>query len=455
MVDTMNSGANMFSGAVTASVVLVTLAVGAPGPAQAQTHTLSSQTEARISAVEKKVIAWRRDIHQHPELGNREFRTAKLVADHLRSLGMEVQTGVAHTGVVGVLRGGRAGPVVALRADMDALPVTERVDVPFASKARAVYNGAEVGVMHACGHDTHVAILMGTAEVLAAMRNEIPGTIKFIFQPAEEGPPLGEEGGAELMVKEGVLANPAVEAAFALHIWSKGEVGNVFYTPRGMWASADDFRIVVRGRQTHGAYPWNGVDPIVASAQIITALQTIVSRQVKLTDNPAVVTIGKIQGGARSNIIPEEVEMVGTLRALDPEDRKLLHERVRRIATSVAEALGATAEVTIPLTTAYPVTYNDPELTAMMAPVLEAVAGAERVHVTPPELGAEDFSFIAERVPGFYFQIGGRPTNVSEADAADHHTPDFYIDDSGLTLGVRAMTALALQYLQASTVRTP
>lgn len=439
--------------AVATTVALVTLALSIPGQAQTQSNPLSSDTEARISAIENKVIAWRRDIHEHPELGNREFRTAKLVADHLRSLGMEVQTGVAHTGVVGILRGGRPGPVVALRADMDALPVTERVDVPFASKARATYNGAEVGVMHACGHDTHVAILMGAAEVLAAMRNEIPGTIKFIFQPAEEGPPLGEEGGAELMVKQGVLTNPDVDAAFALHIWSKGEVGNIFYSHRGMWASADDFRIVVRGRQTHGAYPWNGVDPIVASAQIITALQTIVSREVKLTDNAAVVTIGKIQGGARSNIIPEEVEMVGTLRALDPEDRKLLHERVRRIATSVADALGATAEVTIPLTTAYPVTYNDPGLTAMMAPVLEAVAGAQRVHVTPPELGAEDFSFIAERVPGFYFQVGGRPANVSEADAADHHTPDFYIDDSGLTLGVRAMTAVALRYLHANAGR--
>ncbi len=433
----------------TATFVMVALIGGVAGVTQAQAPVLSSQTENRISAVESKVIAWRRDIHEHPELGNREFRTAKLVAEHLRSLGMEVQTGVAHTGVVGLLRGGKPGPVVLLRADMDALPVTESVDLPFASKARSVYNGDEVGVMHACGHDTHVAILMGVAEVLAAMRSEIPGTVKFIFQPAEEGPPIGEKGGAELMVSEGILTNPTVDAAFALHIWSQGEVGNVFYSHRGMWASADDFRILVRGKQTHGAYPWEGVDPIVVSAQIITALQTIVSREIKLTDNPAVVTVGKIQGGTRSNIIPPEVEMIGTLRALDSEDRKILHDRVRRIATSVADGMGASADVTIPLTVGYPVTYNNPELTAMMAPVLESVAGATRVHVLPPELGAEDFSFIAERVPGFYFQIGGRPSHVAEKDAPGHHTPEFYIDESGLILGVRTMTAMALHYLQS------
>jgi amidohydrolase len=417
--------------------------------AQIPAAVLADGTEARIAAVESKVIAWRRDIHQHPELGNREFRTAGLVADHLRALGLDVRTGIAHTGVVGLLRGGRPGPVVALRADMDALPVTERGDLPFASKVRAEYNGQEVGVMHACGHDTHVAILMGVAEVLAAMRAEIPGTIKFIFQPAEEGPPAGEEGGAALMVKEGVLAGPAVDAAFALHISSRHEVGHIFYTPGAVWASADDFRILVRGRQTHGASPWNGADPIVASAHIITALQTIVSRQMKLTENAAVVTVGRIEGGVRSNIIPEEVEMVGTLRALDPEDRQTLHESVRRIAAHVGEGMRVTTEVTIPLTVAYPVTFNDPELTGMMVPVLASVAGEGRVQMVPPELGAEGFAFIAERVPGFYISLGGRPAHVAEADAPDHHTPDFYVDESGLKLGVRAMTAMALHYLRA------
>lgn len=430
--------------AVTLCLLLTALA----SSADAQSAGLSAQIQSRIAAIEPKVVAWRRDIHEHPELGNREFRTAKIVADHLRSLGIEVQTGVAHTGVVGLLKGGKPGPVVLLRADMDALPVTERVNVPFASKVKATYNGAEVGVMHACGHDSHVAILMGTAEVLAGMRDQIPGTVKFVFQPAEEGPPVGEKGGAEMMVQQGVLANPTVDAAFALHISANDLVNNLFYTPRGAYASADDFRILVKGKQTHGGYPWNGVDPVVTAAHIVTALQTIVSRQVKLTENPAVVTIGKIQGGVRSNIIPEEVEMVGTIRALHPDDRKLLHERIRRIATNIAASMGATAEVQIPVTTAYPVTYNNEVLTIAMAPALEAVAGPGKVHVLRPETGAEDFSFIAEKVPSFYFQLGGRPANVAAADASDHHTPDFYIDDSGLGLGVRAMIAVTLHYMR-------
>jgi amidohydrolase len=416
--------------------------------AEAQHEVLDSRTEASIAAVEQKVIAWRRDIHQHPELGNREFRTAALVAAHLRDLGIEVQTGVAHTGVVGVLRGGRPGPVVALRADMDALPVTERVDVPFASKVRAEYNGQEVGVMHACGHDTHVAILMGVAEVMAGMRGELEGTIKFIFQPAEEGAPMGEEGGAELMVKEGVLSNPDVDVAFGLHISSLAPVGQINYTPRGTMASADDFRIRVHGRQTHGAAPWNGTDPIVTAAHIVTALQTIVSRNVDVTQNPAVVTIGQIRGGVRSNIIPEEVELIGTLRALSIEDRQLLHDRVRSVAQHVAAAMGASVEVTIPLTTSYPVTYNDPDLTAAMVPVLAGVAGQDRVVLKPPRTGAEDFSFFAQRVPALFISLGGRPAHVSEADAPPHHTPDFYVDDSGLQLGVRALTAMSLHYMR-------
>jgi amidohydrolase len=435
-----------------AMIVPLSILAAIPAAAIAQDPGMVREVATLTAAVEPSVIAWRRDIHQHPELGNREFRTAALVADHLRALGIEVQTGVAHTGVVGVLRGGRPGAVVALRADMDALPVTERVDLPFASRVRAEYNGEQVGVMHACGHDTHVAILMGVAEVLSQMRDRIPGTVKFIFQPAEEGPPAGEEGGAELMVREGVLENPRVDAAFALHISSLGEVGNIYYSPRGTYASADDFRMVVRGKQTHGGYPWNGVDPIVASAQIISALQSIVSRQMNLIENPAVVTVGKIEGGVRSNIVPEQVEMLGTIRALDPEDRRLLHERVRRVATGVAEAMGATVEIQLPYTTAYPVTFNDEALTEEMLPVLRAVAGADAVHLRRPVTGAEDFSFIAEKVPGFYINLGGRPSHVPEAEAPAHHTPEFQVDDSGLGLGVRAMSMMALHYLS---VRQP
>ena len=429
---------------VSLTMSLASAAVGAQAP------ILPAAMESRIAALEPKVVAWRRDIHANPELGNREVRTAKLVADHLRTLGMEVQTGVAHTGVVGLLRGGRPGPVVLLRADMDGLPVTERVPLPFASKVKSTFNGAPVGVMHACGHDTHVAIMMGVAEMLAGMKAELPGTVKFVFQPAEEGPPEGEKGGAEMMVQQGVLTNPAVDAAFALHINAGLEVNHISYTPGGTYASADDFRITVKGKQTHGGYPWNGVDPIVTSAHIITALQTIVSRQMELTQNPAVVTVGKITGGVRSNIIPEQVELVGTIRALHPDDRTKLHERIRRIATNVAESMGATAEVQIPMTIAYPVTFNNPALTAAMVPALQAAAGASRVSLLKPETGAEDFSFIADKVPSFYFQLGGRPSNVKPEDAADHHTPDFFIDDSGLDVGVRALTAVTLHYMRTN-----
>lgn len=413
-----------------------------------QTPVLTPQMQSRIAAIEPKVVAWRRDIHQHPELGNRETRTAKLVADHLRSLGIDVKTGVAYTGVVGLLKGGKPGPVVLLRADMDALPVTERVKIPFASTAKGTYNGAEVGVMHACGHDTHVAILMGVAELLAGMKADLPGTVKFVFQPAEEGAPAGEGGGAEMMIKEGVLTNPAVDAGFALHISAKDLVNNIFYVPGGAYASSDDYRIVVKGKQTHGGYPWNGTDPIVVSAHIITAIQTIVSRQMNLTQNASVITVGKIQGGVRNNIIPEQVEMVGTIRALLPADRDSLHTKLRRIATNVAESMGATAEVTIGGLTKYPVTYNNNDLIAQMVPVLKQVAGTDKVHLSKPETGAEDYSFIAEKVPSFYIGLGGRPANVSEAAASDHHTPDFFIDDSGLDVGVKALMAMTLEYMR-------
>jgi amidohydrolase len=430
-----------------AAAVLLVVATRVGG---AQGTPLSTEIQSRIAAIEPKIVAWRRDIHQNPELGNREFRTAKLVADHLRSLGIEVQTGVAHTGVVGILRGGKPGPVVMLRADMDGLPVTERVAIPFASKARSTYNGQDVGVMHACGHDTHVAILMGAAEILAGMKSDLPGTVKFMFQPAEEGPPQGEEGGAELMVKQGILTNPAVDVAFALHIDAKGEVNHIYYTPGGMAASSDDFRMIVKGKSTHGAAPWNGVDPVVTSAHIITALQTVVSRNMEITQNPAVITVGKIQGGVRNNIVPEQVEMIGTIRALHPGDREKLHDRIRQISTNVAESMGATVELTIGANTHYPVTFNNEALTAAMLPALRAAAGADKVHLVKPETGAEDFSFVAEKVPGFYISLGGRPANVPQSQAADHHTPDFFVDDSGLDVGVRALIGMTLHYMRTN-----
>ena len=397
--------------------------------------------------VESKVITWRRDIHQHPELGNREVRTAKLVADHLRSLGIEVTEKVAHTGVVGILRGGKPGKVVALRADMDALPVTEQVDLPFASKVRTTYNGQDVGVMHACGHDAHVAVLMGVAEVLAGMKSEIPGTVKFIFQPAEEGAPQGEEGGAELMVKEGVLENPKVDAIFGLHVTSRFAAGEIAYKPEGMLAAVDSFTIEVRGKQTHGAYPWLGVDPIVVASQIVLALQTIPSRQLDSTIAPAIVTVGAIHGGVRNNIIPDKVEMIGTIRALDAKMREEIHSRIKRTVENVAESAGTTATVTI--TTGYPITYNDPALTERSLPTLRAVAGPSKTRLVNAVLGAEDFSFFQQKVPGMFFWIGTRPPDQTPEQAASNHSPLFYVDESGLPLGVRALANLAVDYLMS------
>ena len=414
----------------------------------ADTPSLSPEVEILINQIEQQVIEWRHHFHQYPELSNREFETAKTIAAHLKDLGLEIRTGIAHTGVVGILKGGKPGPVIGLRADIDALPVKERVDLPFASKARGEYNGQEVDIMHACGHDTHIAIMMGVAQVLSSIRDELPGTVKFVFQPAEEGAPEGEEGGAELMIKEGVMLNPDIAAMFALHIDASREVGHIGYRSGGIMASVDDFRITVTGRQSHGAYPWMSVDPIVTAAQIINSLQTVVSRTVPLTEGAAVVTVGTINAGVRSNIIPEEAVMTGTIRSLVPANRPLIHEQIRQIATNIAEGMGATVEIKIPMSTSYPVTYNDPDLTAKMLPVLENVAGKSKVALAGAETGAEDFAFFANEVPSFYFFVGGRPSNVAPEDAADHHTPDFYIDDSGLTLGVRAMTAVALAYLQ-------
>ncbi len=415
----------------------------------AQTDPMRTAVAAQASKVEPRVIAWRRDFHEHPELGNRETRTAGIIAKHLQDLGMEVQTGVGVTGVVGILKGGKPGPVVALRADMDGLPVTERVPVPFASKVKAQYNGQEVGVMHACGHDTHVAILMGVAEVLTSMKKDIKGTVKFIFQPAEEGAPKGEEGGAELMVKQGVLENPKVDVIFGLHINSQTEVGKITYRPGGVMAAVNDMRIVIKGRQAHGASPWSSVDPIVVSAQIINSLQTIVSRNLNITQNAGVVTIGSIHGGVRSNIIPEQVEMFGTIRTLGKDDEKMVIDRIRTIATKTAEAAGAVAEVEIPYSSHYPVTYNDLALTSQMLPSLQKSAGADKVILIPAATGAEDFSFYQEKVPGLFIFLGGMPKGKDPVTSPSHHTPDFFIDESGFTLGVNTLANLTLDYMNA------
>ena len=427
------------------AATMMTLKIGAVSAETKMDQAISKRIDERVLEVEKAVIACRRDIHQNPELGNRELRTSKLIADRLRALGIEVQTPIAHTGVVGLLRGGKPGGVVALRADMDALPVSEQVDLPFASKARTSYNGSEVGVMHACGHDAHVAILLGVADVLSSIRDQIPGTVKFLFQPAEEGAPAGEEGGAQLMVKEGALDNPKVDAVFGLHVTSRFPVGTVAYVPGGAMAAVDTLTIKVHGKQTHGAYPWLGVDPIVVASQIVLGLQTVTSRQLDSSLAPSIVTIGVIRGGVRNNIIPDEVEMIGTLRSLDKGMRDELHRRVRLTAERIAESAGAKADVTIE--TGYPITYNDPALTGRMAPTLEAVAGKASTLVTRPVLGAEDFSFYQEKVPGLFFWLGIRPANVREADAASNHSPLFYIDESGLALGVRALSHIALDYL--------
>ena len=395
------------------------------------------------------MIACRRDIHQNPELGNREFRTSKIVAEHLQKLGLEVRTGVAHTGVVGVLKGGRPGPVVARRADRDALPVTEEVDLPFKSTVKTPYNGQEVGVMHACGHDNHVAILMGVAEMLTAMKAQLPGTVKFIFQPAEEGPPVGEEGGAPMMLKEGAFENPRVDAVFGLHVFPM-TVGHVEYRPAGIMASSDNFYITVRGRQTHGALPWNGVDPIVAAAQIVLGIQTITSRQTDLTVTPAVVTVGIFRGGIRTNIVPDSVELAGTIRTFDEGVRAQLHERLTRTAESIAAASGATASVRIQKMT--PVTYNDPALTDRMVPTLKRVLGDARVKLGTPTTTAEDFSFFQQAAPGLFIFLGITPPDRVGA-AAPNHSPRFYADEGGLLPGMRVMANLAIDYLVSGSTR--
>ena len=406
--------------------------------------TTNAEVNAAADRVLPQVIGWRRHLHQFPELSNREFKTAEFVEKELRRMGLEVRTKIAKTGVVGILKGDLPGAVVGLRADMDGLPVTERVNLPFASKEKAEYNGQQVGVMHACGHDTHVAMLLGAAEVLSKMKNKVRGTVVFIFQPAEEGAPAGEEGGAELMVREGVMDNPKIDAIFGIHINSQTEIGKIKYKSGAVMASSDWFQIKVKGKQTHGAYPWNGVDPIAAASQIIQGLQMIVSRQSELTKAPVVITVGKINGGVRENIIPEEMTMAGTIRTLDDAMQKDVHEKIKLTAQKIAESMGATAEVSIETKTL--VTYNTPELVQQTLPSLQSAIGKENLMETEWVTGAEDFSFYRLKAPAFFFQVGGMPKDKTPKTAAPHHTPDFFIDDSRLDVGVKAFANIVMDF---------
>lgn len=406
---------------------------------QAQKHNLDSE----YKNIEAKVIELRHHFHQNPELSNREFKTAEKIAAHLKSLGIEVQTGVAVTGVVGILKGKKPGKVIALRADIDALPVTERNDLPFKSNVTDQFLGVETGVMHACGHDTHTAILMGVAEILAKNKDKIKGTVKFIFQPAEEGAPPGEEGGAALMIKEGVMENPKVDAIFGLHINSATPVGVIKYKTEGIMAAVERFVIQVKGKQTHGSQPWSGVDPILISAKIIDGLQTIISRESKLTEEAAVITVGKITSGVRFNIIPESAELIGTVRTLNPEMREVILRRMKEMTETIAKAYGGSATLEVESQTS--ITFNNIDLVNQMLPTMQRVAGTTNVQLTKATTGGEDFSYFQEVVPGFYFFLGGMTPGSTEA--YPHHTPDFKIDDAGMLLGVKILTEMSLDYL--------
>jgi amidohydrolase len=423
------------------SIVLSTLAL----PVHAAVDIAA--LDAATNAVMPQVVAWRRDIHQHPELSNREQRTSKLVADELRKLGLEVRTGIAHTGVLGVLKGGKPGPTLALRADMDALPVTEQVDVSFKSTVKTDYHGEQVGVMHACGHDAHTSILLGAAKVLSGMKSNLPGTVLFVFQPAEEGAPEGERGGAPLMLEEGVFANPKPEAMIGLHVFSSLQAGLVGYRSGPLMAGSDRFRIVVHGRQTHGGRPWGGIDPIVTASQIVLGMQTIVSRQVDITEYPAVVSVGVIKGGIRSNIIPESAELVGTYRTFDPEVRKAVTERIQRVATETAAAAGATADVEF-ATDSNPPVVNDPALTTRAAAALERALGKEHVTTVPYMTASEDFAWYGQKVPTFFFFVGSTSPGLDPKTAPNNHTPTFFLDESALPVGLRALLGVALDFLQ-------
>jgi amidohydrolase len=418
---------------ITLMLFLCSLGLMAQGP----------NLDDEYNSIEKKVLEWRRDFHQNPELSNREFKTAEKIAKHLKSLGLEVQTGVAKTGVVGILKGNGAGKVIALRADIDALPVTERNDLPFKSTVTSEFMGEKVGVMHACGHDTHTAILMGVAEILSKNKDKINGTVKFIFQPAEEGAPPGEEGGASLMIKEGVLDSPKVDAIFGLHISSGTPVGTIGYKSGGAMAAAQRFVINVKGKQSHGSQPWAGIDPILISAKIIDGLQTIISREAELTNEAAVITVGKISSGVRFNIIPESAEMIGTIRTLDYDMQELINRRMMEMVPALAKAYGGDATIEIHNSTE--ITYNDPDLVSQMLPSLQRVAGEGKVEEQKAVTGAEDFSYFQRKVPGFFFFLGGMAPGTKKA--FPHHTPDFLIDESGMLLGVKALTEMSLDYL--------
>ena len=410
--------------------------------------SIADSVSEQASQIEPKVIEWRHHFHQYPELSNREFKTAEYIAKYMQQLGFDVQTGVAKTGVVAVLDSGNPGPVIGLRADMDGLPVPEKNDLPWKSKTRGEFNGKDVPVMHACGHDTHMAMLMGAATILANMKSQLSGKVKFIFQPAEEGAPEGETGGAEVMVKEGVLNHPNVDVIFGLHINSRTDVGTVKYRHGGIMAAVDPFKVTIFGKQAHGAYPWLSVDPIVTSAQVIMGLQTIVSRELPLIDDAAVITIGSIHGGVRSNIIPNQVELVGTIRTLNDAAREHIYEALPRKVNAIAASMGATAEIALPLDYTYPVTFNDHKLMDQMLPTLERTAGRENVVNTKAVTGAEDFSFFQKEVPGLYLFVGGKPLDTPAEKAPAHHTPEFYVDDSGMKLGVELLTNLTIDYMQ-------
>jgi len=407
---------------------------------------LKARLDVQVQELEPKIIEWRRYFHEHPELSNREVKTGARIAEQLKSLGLEVQYPVAKTGVVALLKGSKPGPVIALRADIDALPITERNSLPFASKEKVMFSGQETGVMHACGHDGHMAILLAVAEILTKNKTELRGTIKFIFQPAEEGAPVSDGvSGAELMIKEGVLENPKVEAIFGLHIQSLLPSGQLAYRSGGLMASVDGVDIKVKGQGAHGATPWDSVDPIVISSQIINGLQTIVSRQTELTKGGAVITIGSMHAGIRRNIIPEEAMLEGTIRAFDDNMQKKIHADIIRTATKIAESAGGKAEVNIQVM--YPATVNDAKLTEQMAPSLQRAAGVENVKITLPVTMAEDFSFFQQKVPGFFFFLGAYPTDMKLDKQPTHHTADFMIDEKALTTGVKALINLTMDYM--------
>jgi amidohydrolase len=428
--------------------LLIALCLFVAAPVVAQE---SSEDAAKLGAtVDAKVLAWRRDIHQHPELGNREFRTSKLVAEHLRSLGLEVKTGIAHTGVVAILRGGKPGPRIAIRADMDALPVTEKNDLPFASKETAVFRGETVGVMHACGHDSHTAMLLGIADALTSIKADLPGEVMFIFQPAEEGTPDNETGGAPQMLAEGLFADFKPEAVFGMHVWSGLNAGQVGYRSGPTMAASDRFHIVVTGVQTHGARPWGGIDPIVTAADLVVTAQNIISRRVDISKQPAVLTFGAIKGGIRYNIIPDSVDLIGTIRTFDPGMRQQIFDELKSVSEHVAAANGATVLTEIPDIKGNPVLVNDPALSARSLPSLQRAAGAGNVVEMPPQTGAEDFAYIANEVPSFYFFVGATPAGQDAATAPSNHSPKFFLDESALPLGTRAMLQVTLDYLHGT-----